>query len=168
MVPDPRKTCLGMEYFCSEGDLLWEMSDVELIDLASREIVALNLLDKLDLVKDGVVIRQRKAYPVYDGEYKQHLQVIQEYLGTFDNLQTTGRNGMHRYNNQDHSMLTGLLAARNTLGKKYDLWCVNTERSYYEDFTTEEWSVLQSRKSDRALQNMSLNSSDSTAASEVG
>jgi protoporphyrinogen oxidase len=167
MVPDPRKTCLGMEYFCSEGDPLWEMSDVDLIELASREIVALNLLDKPDRVKDGVVIRQRKAYPVYDGEYKQHLQVLQEYLDSFENLQTTGRNGMHRYNNQDHSMLTGLLAARNTLGKKQDLWRVNTERSYYEDFTKEEWSVLKSQKSDCSPENVSLAPSDSTVAPEV-
>lgn len=138
MVPNPNKTCLGMEYFCSEGDALWELSNTELIDLASREVVELNLASKLSAIEDGFVIRQRKAYPVYDGEYRQHLQVIQEYLKQFDNLQTIGRNGMHRYNNQDHSMLTGLLAAKNILGEQHDLWNVNTERSYYEDFTKEE------------------------------
>ncbi|MUG93843.1 FAD-dependent oxidoreductase [Scytonema sp. UIC 10036] len=140
MVPDQSKSCLGMEYFCSVGDDLWEMSDTELIDLASREIVELGLLDKESKIEDGVVIRQHKAYPVYDSEYRQHLQVIQNYLKTFENLQTVGRNGMHRYNNQDHSMLTAMLAVKNILGEKHDLWNVNTERSYYEEFTKQEWS----------------------------
>lgn len=138
MVPDPQKTCVGMEYFCSEGDALWELTDTELIDLASREVVDLNLVDSVKKVEDGVVIRQHKAYPVYDGEYRQHLQVIQDYLQTFENLQTVGRNGMHRYNNQDHSMLTGILAAKNILGEEHDLWNVNTERSYYEEFSDEK------------------------------
>lgn len=136
MVPDPSKTCLGMEYFCSEGDELWKKSDAELIDLATREIEILGLAKSKD-VEDGVVIRQPKAYPVYDSEYRQHLETIQNFLMTLENLQTIGRNGMHRYNNQDHSMLTGFLAVRNLLGEKHDLWNVNTERSYYEDFTTE-------------------------------
>ena len=136
MVPDPSKTCLGMEYFCTEGDGLWTMCDTELLDLASRELVSLGLA-KADDVQDGVVLRQPKAYPVYDHEYRKHLQVIQNFLATFDNLQTTGRNGMHRYNNQDHSMLTGMLAVRNLLGEKHDLWDVNTERSYHEEFTTQ-------------------------------
>ena len=135
MVPDASKTCLGMEYFCSEGDALWELSDTELIDLASQEVVGLGLIDSLSKVEDGVVIRQHKAYPVYDGEYRQHLKVIQDYLQTFENLQTVGRNGMHRYNNQDHSMLTAILAAKNILGEDHDLWDVNTERSYHEEFT---------------------------------
>jgi protoporphyrinogen oxidase len=124
-----------MEYFCSQGDSLWSMSDTELIDLAGREVVDLGLIERLSNVEDGVVIRQRKAYPVYDGEYQQNLAVIRSYLDAFENLQVVGRNGMHRYNNQDHSMLTGLLAARNVLGEQHDLWAVNTERSYYEEFT---------------------------------
>ncbi|MFQ4146463.1 NAD(P)/FAD-dependent oxidoreductase [Chlorogloeopsis sp. ULAP02] len=139
MVPDQSKTCLGMEYFCSQGDEIWEMSDKKLIDLASHEIVELGLVNKLGNIEDGVVIRQHKAYPVYDGEYRQYLQVIQNYLETFENLQTVGRNGMHRYNNQDHSMLTGMLAVKNILGENHDLWNVNTERSYYEEFTKQEW-----------------------------
>ncbi|EDX77326.1 FAD dependent oxidoreductase, putative [Coleofasciculus chthonoplastes PCC 7420] len=138
MVPDPSKTCLGMEYFCSEGDQLWELSDVELIELASREAIDLNIGVNQGDVEDGVVIRQHKAYPVYDGEYRKHLQVIQEYIQTFENLQTVGRNGMHRYNNQDHSMLTAMLAVKNILGENHDLWNVNVERSYHEEFTTEE------------------------------
>ncbi|NJO80271.1 MAG: NAD(P)/FAD-dependent oxidoreductase [Cyanobacteria bacterium RM1_2_2] len=143
MVPDPSKTCLGMEYFCSEGDAIWEQSDAELIKLATQEAIDLGLGVQPGDVEDGVVIRQHKAYPVYDGEYRQHLQVIQDYLETFDNLQTVGRNGMHRYNNQDHSMLTALLAAKNILGETHDLWNVNTERSYHEEFTKAEWSTDQ-------------------------
>jgi protoporphyrinogen oxidase len=143
MVPDSSKTCLGMEYFCSEGDDLWEMSDEKLIELATQETIALNLGVLADDVEDGVVIRQHKAYPVYDGEYRQHLQVIQEYLETFNNLQTVGRNGMHRYNNQDHSMLTALLAVKNILGEHHDLWNVNTERSYHEELMTKKDSTNQ-------------------------
>jgi protoporphyrinogen oxidase len=140
LVPDLSKTCLGMEYFCSEGDQLWEMSDADLIKLASCEAVKLGLGVQPNDVEDGVVIRQRKAYPVYDGEYRQHLKVIQDYLETFDNLQTVGRNGMHRYNNQDHSMLTAMLAVKNILGENHDLWNVNTERSYHEEFTKEKYT----------------------------
>ena len=136
LVPDASKSCLGMEYFCSVGDEIWEMSDAELVELATRELVNLGLAKTAD-VEDGVVIRQLKAYPVYDGEYRGHLQVLEGFLKGIDNLQTIGRNGMHRYNNQDHSMLTGLLAARNILGENHDLWDVNTERSYYEDFTVD-------------------------------
>jgi protoporphyrinogen oxidase len=138
MVPDLSKTCLGMEYFCSEGDGLWAMADQALIQLATQEVVALQLGVRPEDVEDGVVIRQPKAYPVYDGTYKAHLQVLQDYLATFDNLQTVGRNGMHRYNNQDHSMLTAMLATRNLQGENHDLWAVNVERSYQEDFTAEE------------------------------
>ncbi|MES4792758.1 MAG: FAD-dependent oxidoreductase, partial [Chloroflexota bacterium] len=117
MVPDPTRTSLGIEYFCREGDEIWEMADADLIHLAARELEGLGLARAAD-VEDGVVIRQPKAYPVYDGAYRAHLQVLQQYLATFENLQTVGRNGMHRYNNQDHSMLTALLAARNILGEK--------------------------------------------------
>jgi protoporphyrinogen oxidase len=144
MVPDQSKTCLGMEYFCSEGDEIWEMSDTELLDLATKEIDALGLVPA-SKVEDGTIIRQRKAYPVYDREYTKHLQVIRNFIETFDNLQTVGRNGMHRYNNQDHSMLTALLAAKNILGETHEIWDVNTERSYHEEFTQEEWQQRQQR-----------------------
>ncbi len=147
MVPDASKTCLGMEYFCNHGDLLWELSDTELLDLATREVVSLGLVDRVEKVEDGVVIRQHKAYPVYDRDYRQHLQVIQDYLQTFENLQTVGRNGMHRYNNQDHSMLTGMLAARNVLGENHDLWNVNVERSYHEEFMKEPCNKASALKS---------------------
>ena len=140
MVPDETKTCLGMEYFCSEGDELWELSDTELLDLAKREIEQLGLA-RAEEVKDGTVIRQPKAYPVYDRDYRAHLEVLQNYLTKFENLQTIGRNGMHRYNNQDHSMLTAILAVRNLFGEQHDLWTVNAERSYHENFTKEEWEA---------------------------
>jgi protoporphyrinogen oxidase len=131
MVPDPGRTSLGMEYFCNEGDETWTMSDAKLIQLATRELDSLELARAGDVV-DGVVFRQPKAYPVYDREYRKHVQVIQRFLATVDNLQTIGRNGMHRYNNMDHSMLTGALAVRNLRGGDHDLWQVNTESSYYE------------------------------------
>jgi protoporphyrinogen oxidase len=158
MVPDPSKTCLGMEYFCSEGDDLWSMTDRDLVQLASEEIVQLNLGVSPEDVEDGCVIRQYKAYPVYDGEYRQHLQVLQDYIKTFENLQTVGRNGMHRYNNQDHSMLTALLAAKNILGESHDLWNVNVDRSYHENFTDKEWAKLKSAStinSDHSVEKLS-------------
>lgn len=132
MVPDPRKTSLGLEYFCNEDDEIWSKPDAELIGLAAQEVTKLKLV-KPSEIEDGVVFRQPKAYPVYDSEYRQYLDTIREYLSRFPNLQTIGRNGMHRYNNQDHSMLTGILAVENMLGETHDLWEVNTERSYYEE-----------------------------------
>ena len=129
-----------MEYFCNEKDELWNLSDKALVSLATKEVVGLGLLDSAELVEDGTVIRQPKAYPVYDAAYREALNRIQEFLSEFDNLQTIGRNGMHRYNNQDHSMLTGILAARNLMGEEHDLWQVNTERSYYEEFTKQDLS----------------------------
>ena len=133
MVPDPSKTCVGMEYFCSRGDDLWGRSDDELRRLAADELVQIGLAHSDDIV-DGTVMRQRMAYPVYDESYKRHLAVIRDYLAGFENLWTVGRAGMHRYNNQDHSMLTAMLVVRNILGEEHDLWNVNVERSYHEDF----------------------------------
>lgn len=135
MVPDQSKTCLGMEYFCNESDALWKMPNSELIELASREVKALGLVDPDVNIEDGTVIRQYKAYPVYDDTYRRNVEIIKKYIQKFENLQTVGRNGMHRYNNSDHSMLTGLLAAKNILGEKHNLWKVNVERSYHEEFT---------------------------------
>ena len=133
MMPNSEQASIGMEYFCHEGDGLWEMSDDALIDLAAIELEQLSLAPKANVV-DGSVIRQVKAYPVYDGEYRESLDVIAAWLGAFENFQTIGRNGLHRYNNQDHSMLTGMLAARNILGENHDVWNVNVERSYHEEF----------------------------------
>jgi protoporphyrinogen oxidase len=132
MVADPSTTSLGLEYFCNEGDDLWRLPDAELIALGTREIEQIGLARAADVV-DGVVVRQLKAYPVYDSVYASHLDTLKAYLAGFENLQTVGRNGLHKYNNQDHSMLTAMLAVRNLEGEKHDLWEVNTERSYHEE-----------------------------------
>ncbi len=135
MVPDATKTSLGMEYFSNVGDDLWSRSDSDMLALAKQEIEQLGLASATQ-VEDGTVIRQRRAYPTYDEHYQHNVATIRDYLAEIDNLQTIGRNGLHRYNNQDHSMLTGLFAARNLVGGSHDLWDVNTERSYYEEFVT--------------------------------
>jgi len=131
MVPDPAMTGLGLEYFCSEGDELWSMTDAELVELGKREIVELGFTTAADIT-DGTVVRMKKAYPVYDRDYAPALETIRAFLATLSNLQLIGRNGMHRYNNQDHSMLTAMLAARNILGAKHDLWQVNVDEEYHE------------------------------------
>jgi protoporphyrinogen oxidase len=131
MVPDPSKTCLGLEYFCFEGDGLWASPDADLIELGKRELGQLGLVDPADVV-DGAVVRMRKAYPVYDVGYEAAMEKVRRFLARVPNLQLTGRNGMHRYNNQDHSMLTAVLAARNILDGHYDLWKVNVEQEYHE------------------------------------
>ena len=132
MVPDPQRTSVGMEYFCNEGDDLWNTPDETLIDLASRELSQLGLAEQGDVI-DGFVVRQPDAYPIYDPGYRDRLQVIREFLGTIGNLQTIGRSGMHRYNNMDHSMYTGMLAAENVLSAHHDLWEVNEEEEYLEE-----------------------------------
>jgi len=139
MVPDPETTCLGLEYFCFEGDGLWASSDAELCSLATNELAQLGIASA-DQVTDGTVVRERKAYPIYDENHQRGLKVLRDFLPTLPNLQLVGRNGMHRYNNQDHSMLTGLLAARNILGAHYDLWKVNVDSEYHEagEILTEE------------------------------
>lgn len=127
-------TTLGMEYFCSRGDDLWNMADADLAALARRELASLGLVSEADLGTDAHVIRELNAYPVYDAEYRRHVDGLRAYLQGFSNLQTVGRNGMHRYNNQDHSMLAGHHAALRLLGRpELDPWEVNTERSYYEE-----------------------------------
>jgi protoporphyrinogen oxidase len=135
MVPDPNTTCLGLEYFCFEGDGLWTMPDADLIELGKRETGRLGLIDPA-AVMDGTVLRIPKAYPIYDETYERGLQAIRRFLEEVPNLQLVGRNGMHRYNNQDHSMLTAILAARNVLGAHYDLWQVNVDAEYHEEGET--------------------------------
>ncbi len=133
MVPDPSTTSLGLEYFCNEGDEIWTMPDEELIVLGKQEIAKIGLADAADVV-DGAVFRVEKSYPIYDSDYAQSLETIKAYLATLENLQTIGRNGLHRYNNQDHAMLTGMLAVRNLLfGEQNDLWQVNAEQEYHEE-----------------------------------
>ncbi|HUQ33134.1 MAG TPA: NAD(P)/FAD-dependent oxidoreductase [Pyrinomonadaceae bacterium] len=133
MVPDPEKTCLGLEYFCFKGDGLWNLSDDELIELGKRELAHLGLIEIAD-VEEGTVVRVPKAYPVYDSTYTESLETVRRFFATLPNLQMVGRNGMHKYNNQDHSMMTGLLAAENILGANYDLWEVNVDQDYQEEF----------------------------------
>jgi protoporphyrinogen oxidase len=133
LVPDPKRSSLGLEYFCFEGDDLWNQSDASLLELGRRELDAIGLARASEVV-DGCVVRMPKAYPVYDDEYQEHLGVIRRWLLCLSNLELAGRNGMHKYNNQDHSMMTALLAARNILGLgRYDTWKVNTDAEYHED-----------------------------------
>ena len=138
MVPDPTKTSLGMEYFCNQGDELWSMEDQELIALARREIEAIGLA-AAESVIDGCVHRCAHAYPVYDSTYADSLKTLRLYCDSLENLRTVGRNGLHRYNNMDHSMLTGLLAARMlVLGEQNDLWSINAEQAYLEQSETKK------------------------------
>ncbi len=134
MVPDNRRTCLGLEYFCFAGDGLWNLPDAELIELAKKELVHLGLITAED-AEDGCVVRMPKAYPVYDAVYQRALHTIREFLRTVPNLQLVGRNGMHKYNNQDHSMLTAMLAVENILGANHDLWAVNADQEYHEELS---------------------------------
>jgi len=132
MVPEPGHSCLGLEYFCFEGDELWTTSDEHLLALAAREVSALGFVSDA-AITGGTVVRMKKAYPVYAGDYKSRLNTVREYLDTFRNLHPVGRNGLHKYNNQDHSMLTAMLAVRNILGEKHDVWSVNADCEYHEE-----------------------------------
>jgi len=132
MVPDPATTSLGVEYFLSDTDAMWSQPDEELLALGLDECVQLGFVEREDVV-DGTVVRMPKAYPVYDRNYARNVAIIRDYLVGFENLQAVGRNGLHRYNNQDHSMLTGLHAARNIMGETHDVWSVNTDRAYHEE-----------------------------------
>ncbi len=134
MVPDQSKTCLGLEYFCFEGDGLWTSTDEALIERARTELAQLGICSPAE-VFDGVVVRQPKAYPVYDDAYETHVGIIREYIREhLKNLHLAGRNGMHKYNNQDHSMMTALLVARNiATGGGFDPWKVNADAVYHEE-----------------------------------
>jgi protoporphyrinogen oxidase len=132
MSPRPGHSCLGMEYFCFEGDGLWTSDDRALIELATRELGQLGLARGAKVV-DGTVVRVRKAYPVYDAAYRSHLDAVRSFLDPIPNLHTVGRNGMHKYNNQDHSMLTAMMAVANMRGESHDVWSVNTDFDYHEE-----------------------------------
>jgi protoporphyrinogen oxidase len=145
MVPDQTKTSLGLEYFCNEGDDLWNMADADLIELGKRELERIGLANSDDVI-DGCVYRVPKAYPIYDSEYHTYLKRIRYFVAGIQNFQTIGRNGLHRYNNQDHSMITGMLAVDNLLnGGKNDLWSVNTDSEYHEEI-----QVTEERQPERA------------------
>ena len=133
MVPDPGQACYGLEYFCTEGDGTWELPDAALVALARRELVRLGLAAEADIL-DGCVVRQRKAYPVYDGDYARHVDVIRRALAAgYPGLHLVGRNGMHKYNNQDHSMFTAMMSVANMKGASHDVWAVNTDFEYHEE-----------------------------------
>jgi protoporphyrinogen oxidase len=134
MVPGEQLACLGLEYFCFEGDGLWNSSDAELIALAKSELAAIGLAGEAD-VKDGCVVRQKKAYPVYDEAYRQNVEAIRQELDdSFPTLHLVGRNGMHKYNNQDHAMMTAMLTVKNIIAGRplYDVWNVNEDAEYHE------------------------------------
>jgi len=132
MVDDPAVSFIGLEYFANQGDALWSRSDEDLIGLGTSEACTIGLFSP-DEVRAGIVVRMPKAYPVYDGEYERHLRTLRGWLEGMDNLFTVGRNGQHRYNNQDHSMLTALYAVRNLDGARLDVWAVNEEESFHEE-----------------------------------
>ena len=136
MVPDPSKSSLGLEYFCNEGDEFWSMPDAKLVELGKRELASMGLARSEDII-DGRVFRVEKSYPVYNGNYREHLNHVRGFVESLDNFVTIGRNGLHRYDNQDHAMLTGMLAVHNLVfGEGHDLWQVNTDSEYHEE--TEE------------------------------
>lgn len=139
MVPDPGMTAYGLEYFCFDGDGLWNSPDETLIAMAKKEIEQIGLASLSD-VQDGCVVRQKKAYPVYDRLYKERVATIRSALDAYPGLQLVGRNGMHKYNNQDHSMMTAMLAVKNILAGKslFNLWQVNEDAIYHETFGEDE------------------------------
>ena len=146
MVPDPAIACVGLEYFCFEGDGLWSSSDEELIALATAEMAALGLCDPAH-VEGGAVVRQEKAYPVYDEDYAQNVDMLRRELeARYPSLHCVGRNGMHRYNNQDHAMMTAMLTVRNIQAgaRVYDIWGVNEDAEYHESGSEGEAAALAS------------------------
>ena len=133
MVSDESKACVGLEYFCFKGDELWEASDDELVELAKRELEQLGLA-RPEAVERGFVTRVPLAYPMYDSEYAERVETIRGWLEGIENLQQVGRNGLHRYNNSDHSMLTAIRAVDNIVNRSsHDLWAVNAESVYHEE-----------------------------------
>jgi protoporphyrinogen oxidase len=132
MVPVPDTTLLGLEYFCFQGDALWNKSDSELIALATQELETLGLTGGAR-VREGAVVRVPEAYPIYNSSYRESVSTIREFLDPLENFHTVGRNGMHKYNNQDHSMLTAMLVVENLQGAAHDVWSVNCDFEYHEE-----------------------------------
>ena len=152
MVPDPKMSCLGLEYFCFEGDGLWTMTDRDLVALGTREMAAIGLIDPSKVV-DGTVVRMPKAYPGLRRRVRGRRSTSSaRYLDGFTNLQVAGRNGMHKYNNQDHSMVTAMLAVQNLLGGHHDVWAVNAEDEYHEDASLTETLSAEQLKALRQTQ----------------
>jgi protoporphyrinogen oxidase len=139
MVPDPTTACVGLEYFCFEGDDLWTMDDDALVALATRELAQLGLVSA-ERVRRGYAVRVPKAYPMYDADYGERVDETRGWLAGIGNLQQVGRNGLHRYNNSDHSMLTAMRAVENALdGSCHDIWAVNAESVYHEEKTEQPY-----------------------------
>ena len=127
------RTCLGLEYFVFEGDELWSAPDDELIARGKRELAYLGLVPNSVDIEAGYVFRMPKAYPYYDSSYRQNVKTVADYLAAnIPNVHLIGRNGMHKYNNQDHSMYTALLTVDNIYGADHDIWSVNVEEEYHE------------------------------------
>jgi protoporphyrinogen oxidase len=148
MVPDQDTACVGLEYFCFAGDGLWTSSDEDLIELAKEEMAYLKLATP-ETVIGGVVVRQEKAYPIYDDAYKTHVAAVQENLESrYPTLHMVGRNGMHKYNNQDHAMMTAMLTVKNIQAEAriYDIWNVNEDAEYHEAGTEGEIAALASER----------------------
>jgi protoporphyrinogen oxidase len=138
MVPDPDKACVGLEYFCFAGDDLWEMDDDKLVELATRELEQIGLADGAK-VERGYAVRVPKAYPMYDSDYAERVATIRTWLEGIENLHQVGRNGLHRYNNSDHSMLTAMRVVENiTRGTAHDIWAVNADSVYLEQGEEDE------------------------------
>ncbi|HYF27310.1 MAG TPA: NAD(P)/FAD-dependent oxidoreductase [Baekduia sp.] len=138
MVPDPDTACVGLEYFCFKGDDLWTATDDELVELATRELDALGLATP-DKVRRGHVVRVPMAYPMYDRDYAERVATIRSWLDPLQGFVQVGRNGLHRYNNSDHSMLSAMRAVDNILGgTAHDIWAVNVESAYHEESTDAE------------------------------
>jgi protoporphyrinogen oxidase len=155
------RTCLGLEFFVNEGDSMWTKSDAELVEQAKREIDQLGLADA-SRVEAGYVVRMPKAYPVYDEHYKNNVAVMRAWLDEHcPNVFPVGRNGMHRYNNQDHSMYTAMLSVENILGAEHDVWSVNVEDEYHEEAAA---SVSGERGTGRDAPVMSRSSIEAAAA----
>jgi protoporphyrinogen oxidase len=136
MIKDGR-TCLGLEYFMNEGEGMWTRSDADLVEQGKQELHRLGLISDPGRVEAGFVVRMPKAYPVYDDLYQDDVDMMRKWLGVnAANVFPCGRNGMHRYNNQDHSMLTAMLSVENILlGTEHDVWSVNVEAEYHEEQT---------------------------------
>jgi len=134
LVPSKKYTCLGVEYTCNIGDEIWSLSDRRLKNLAKEELIKTRLVSKNKTVLGGKVARMKKAYPIYNSEYKKSVKIIKNFLKKIKNLYPIGRSGMFKYNNMDHSMLTAILSVRNFCEKKsYNVWDINTEEKYHEE-----------------------------------
>lgn len=134
MVADPSKVWIGLEYFCNDTDELWRLPERQMTDLGREELARIGIIDKL-LVRDSTVLHMPQTYPAYFGTYDRFGE-IRAFVDTLENLYLVGRNGMHRYNNQDHSMLTAMTAVDNIVAgvkTKDNIWAVNTEQEYHEE-----------------------------------